>query len=57
MIYVQFMKMMGMGEPPPSKKEQNKHPFGFPPIPPIYKMEANYFPVLERTENKPNLPH
>ena len=50
--------MMGMGKKPKEKvkKEQNKHPFGFPPNPPIYKMEADCFPVSEETKNKRDIP-
>ena len=30
--------------------------FGYPPITPVYEMEADCFPVSENTENKLNLP-
>ena len=44
------MDMLGMGEKNPKKhiytKKQGKNsPFGFPPIPPSIKLEADCFPV------------
>ena len=51
---------MGMGGKKTLKEklkiEQNKHQFVFPPILPIYEMEADCFPVTEGTENKPDSP-
>ena len=37
-------------------KPRKNFPFGCPPIPPSTKMEADYFPVSENTENKPDQP-
>ena len=39
------MNMMGMGEKPRNKRKTRiKSPFGYPPIPPSLKSEANCFP-------------
>ena len=35
---------------------KEKIPFGWTPIPTIYKVEANCFPVSENTKNKLDLP-
>ena len=50
------MNMLGMGENPRNIQNENqgKIPFGYPPIPPSIKMEADYFPVSKNTENKPD---
>ena len=57
-FYLQGMVNM-MGEKPERKSEieQKKKPFGYPPIAPSLKKEANCFSVSEATENKPELPN
>ena len=49
-----------MGEKNPEvctkRKTRKNSPFGYPPIPPSTKMEADCFPVSENTEKKPDLP-
>ena len=40
-----------------NKRNQGKNSsFGWPPIPPVYEMEADCFSVSKITENKPDLP-
>ena len=45
---------MGMGEK--TERECKKIPVWLPSHPLVYDMEADYFPVSENTENKPDLP-
>ena len=50
--------MMGIGEKPRNiqkTKQRKKFPIWLPSHPPIYKMEADSFPMSENTENKPDL--
>ena len=39
-----------------NEKQGKNSPFGCSPISPSTKMEADCFPVSEKTENKPDLP-
>ena len=51
--YIQVFNVIRMGEEK-AKIEQNKH--YFPSQQSIYKMEADFFPVYEGSENKLDLP-
>ena len=42
--------------PPPKKAETKKNPRLVALPSPFYDMEADYFPVSENAENKPDLP-
>ena len=60
-IWFMYNEMMGMGEKKPEKlyiqgKQRENSPFGFPPIPPSIKLEADCFPGRKKPENKPDLP-
>ena len=64
-FYLQCMifskDMMGMGEKTQKKtyiheKQGKNPPFGFPPIPPVYKIGGLLFSGSKETGNKPDLP-
>ena len=54
------MDMMGMGEKTPKNiytRKQGKNPqFGFPPIPPSIKLEADCFPGRKKPETSRTYP-
>ena len=54
------MNMMGMGEKTPEKyiymKTRENSPFGFPPIPPSIKLEADCFPGRKKPETSRTYP-
>ena len=60
MVYLKKKRyMMGMGEKLRNiqkTKQRKKLPVWLPSHPPVYEVEADYFPVSENTENKPGLP-
>ena len=59
MVYLQKFYMMEMGEKHRNiqkTKQRKKFPVWLPSHPPVYEVEADYFPVRENTENKPDLP-
>ena len=56
-----YNDMMGMGEKTPKiiytrKKTRKNSPFGFPPMPPSIKLEANCFPVRKKLETSRTYP-
>ena len=55
-----YNEMMGMREKTPKnyiyKKNKEKFPFGFPPIPPSIKLEADCFPVRKKPETSRTCP-
>ena len=58
MVHIQLMDMM---EEKPQKKKENSNKINtrlvtLYPTHPIYKREADYFPVSEETEKKPEFP-
>ena len=57
MIYLQFVKMMGMGERPKEKKiEQKKTLFGYPPIPPSKIWRSTLFQSPRRPKTSQTFP-
>ena len=54
------MDMMGMGEKTPkniyTRKQGKNPPFGFPPIPPSIKLEADCFPGRKKPETSRTYP-
>ena len=57
-IYALFTKMLygGDGRKIQKTKQKKKFPVWLPSHPPVYEVEADYCPVSENTENKPDLP-
>ena len=60
-IWFMYNEVMGMGEKTPKniytrKKARKNSPFGFPPIPPVYKIGGRLFSGSKETGNKPDLP-
>ena len=60
-IWFMYNEVMGMGEKTPKniytrKKTRKNSPFGFPPIPPSIKLEADCFPVRKKPETSRTYP-
>ena len=56
-----YNEVMGMREKPrkiyiQERKQGKKSPFGFPPIPPSIKLEADCFPVRKKPETSRTYP-
>ena len=57
-----YNEVMGMGEKTPKKiyytrkKTRKNSPFGFPPIPPSIKLEADCFPGRKKPETSRTYP-
>ena len=61
-IWFMYNDMIGMGEKKPRKiyvherKQGKNSPFGFPPIPPSIKLEADCFPGRKKPETSRTYP-